>query len=322
MTKRLLSETQDGFETKDIYLFDTPNKMKAILNDIRWKILKKLSREPRFPADLAREMGIHEQKIYYHIHHLIKAGLVKVAFEEEIRGAKARFYTTTEKAFGIELNHTEKGLFFNAKIPANMKLLDFFKEFFSGKSFDGFIVVGDPDPHGPHKTRARDGHYAIYLALFLGQILPPTNKLQVKLDVEARAEKLLEQNLILIGGPAVNLVTQDINSKMKKPVFDNNIEGIAPEANFGRGITSKNTNTFYAQNNIGIIFKEQNPFNPSKTIIGFAGQGRRGTKAAILALTNNWEVILTDYISGPFRTVVEGYDKDGDGDIDSIEILE
>ncbi|HUT79731.1 MAG TPA: helix-turn-helix domain-containing protein [Candidatus Bathyarchaeia archaeon] len=322
MKKKLLTETKTAKFVKEIFMFDEPEKMKAILNNIRWTILEKLSKEPKFPANLAREMNMHEQKIYYHIRQLFAADLIEVAYEEEIRGAKAKFYKTKEKTFGIELEPSERGIQFSTQSNINKELQVFFHEFYDDGKFNGIIVVGDPDPHGPHKTWARDGHYAIYLTMFLGQFLPYSEKMLVKLDVEVRAEKILDQNMILIGGPAVNLVTYDINSKLKQPAFDKQIKGIAPEANFGRGITSNNPNIFYSQNTMGIIFKEPNPYNPEKTIIAFAGQGRRGTKAAILALTNNWKTLLKDYQKGTFRTVVEGFDLDGDGTVDSVEILE
>ncbi|NHJ86187.1 MAG: S-layer protein [Asgard group archaeon] len=322
MKKKLVTETDEGLASKDILIFNEPSEMKAILHDIRWTILQKISKEPKFAAELARELNLHEQKIYYHLRQLSKANLIKVAYEEEIRGAIARFYTINESSFGIELNPADKGFISQSVSQVDEKLHLFFKEFQREGSFDGLVVVGAPDAHGPHKTWARDGHYAIYLAMFMGQILKSTEELYVKLDVEVRAEKALDQNLILIGGPAVNLVTQDINAKMKKPAFDNHIQGIAPDARFGRGITSRDPKIFYSQNNVGIIFKAKNPYNPEKTVIAFAGQGRRGTKAAILALTNNWEKILKDYSGGSYRLVVEGFDLNGDGTVDSVEILE
>ena len=322
MPKKLLTETKTGTATKNIRIFKDPEKMKPILNATRWEILKLLSQKPRFPAEIAREMGLHEQKIYYHIRQLIDAKLVKLAHEEEIRGAIARFYTTTEEAYGIELNPKDTGVEYRLESQIDSSLLKFFKEFSTNGLFNGSIVVGSPEAHGPHKTWAIDGHYAIYLGMFIGQFLPPKEDLYVKLDVEIRAEKSLDQNLILVGGPAVNLVTQDINTKMEIPAFDKEIKGIAPEAKFGRGIISTKSNKFYTKNTQGIIFKTPNPFNPLKTVIAFAGQGRRGTKAAILALIKNWDTILKSYQDGPFRKVVEGYDLDGDGRIDSVEIKE
>ena len=128
MKKKIVSKTKDGYAAKDILMFKNPNEMKAILHDIRWTILQKLAKEPKFPADLAREMGLHEQKIYYHIRQLIEAGLVTIAFEKEIRGAKARYYKTTEKAYGIELSSQDAGLHFNSQTTIDETLQKFFKE--------------------------------------------------------------------------------------------------------------------------------------------------------------------------------------------------
>lgn len=322
MTRKLVKKTEAGLSAKDIKVYKNPDEMKALLNKTRWKILHLLARQPMFPAEIARVMELHEQKIYYHINKLVEADLIKVAYEKEIRGAKARYYTTTEKAFGIELEPNNYDVILDAKIETNEKIWEFFEEFSKNNHFDGLIVVGSPEAHGPHKTWARDGHYAIYLAMFLGKYIPPTDNLYVKLDVEVRSEKKLDNNLILVGGPAVNLVTRDINSKMSFPAFDNHIQGIAPDARFGQGIPSQKDDIFYSQNNIGIIFKTPNPFNEKKTVIAFAGQGRRGTKAAILALVHKGNEILKDYSGGSFRKIVEGYDLDGDGRIDSVEILE
>lgn len=320
--RKLLIASNHGFVTKDIKMFTNPEEMKAIFSDIRWEILKKLAENPKFPAELAREMDLHEQKVYYHIRQLINAGLIKVVQEEEIRGATARYYKTEHKVFGIELEDDTEGEPFSLQKTIDKRLVKFFQEFSKKQYFNGYMVVGSPEAHGPHKTWARDGHYANYLSMFIGQFLLPPKELYVKLDVEIRAERKLEQNLILVGGPAVNLVTKDVNAKLKQPVFDNHIQGIAPDAIFGRGITSKKPHKFYSQNNMGVIFKTINPFNPEKTVIAFAGQGRRGTKAAILGLTANWQEILRDYDGGEFRRVVEGFDRKGDGTIDSVEILE
>lgn len=322
MSKKLLTDTKTGTAAKNIHMFQDPEKMKPILNSTRWEILKSVAQKPKFPAEIAREMGVHEQKIYYHIRQLLEANLIKVVYEEEIRGAIAKFYTTTEEAYGIELKPNDVGLEYRLESHIDTSLINFFKEFSMNGLFNGTFVVGSPEAHGPHRTWAIDGHYAIYLGMFIGQFLPPKKEMYVKLDVEIRAEKALNQNLILIGGPAVNLVTQDINTKMTIPAFDKEIKGIAPEAKFGRGIISSNSDKFYSKNTHGIIFKTQNPFDTSKTVIAFAGQGRRGTKAAILALIKNWDEILKDYQDGPFRKIVEGYDLDGDGSIDSVEIKE
>ena len=72
-------------------------------------------------------------------------------------------------------------------------------------------MVGSPKPHGPFKTSARDGHYAAHLALFLGQFAKMPQEFAVKLDVDVKAGKEEKNNLIFVGGPGTNLLTQEIN---------------------------------------------------------------------------------------------------------------
>ena len=57
------------------------------------------------------------------------------------------------------------------------------KEFIDQENkFDGLIIVGSPNPHGIFKTSARDGHYAIQLAFFLGNVCNLPSGFVVKLD--------------------------------------------------------------------------------------------------------------------------------------------
>jgi hypothetical protein len=61
----------------------------------------------------------------------------------------------------------------------------------------------------------------------------------------------------------------------------------------------------------------------SKRVIILAGNKGVGTKACVLALTNYWQKTLRDYEGvEPFARVVQGFDLDGDGKVDSIEVLE
>ncbi|HEY9756107.1 MAG TPA: hypothetical protein V6C97_13150, partial [Oculatellaceae cyanobacterium] len=47
---------------------------------------------------------MHEQKIYYHIRKLEKAGARTVAREENKKGATAKYYKPASPAFGIEFD--------------------------------------------------------------------------------------------------------------------------------------------------------------------------------------------------------------------------
>jgi hypothetical protein len=79
----------------------------------------------------------------------------------------------------------------------------------------------------------------------------------------------------------------------------------------------------YLDENAGIIAKVKNPWDDSKSVIVLAGVRSIGTKACILALTQHHEKILEKYDRHKdFYCVVRGLDRDGDGQLDDIEILE
>ncbi len=186
-------------------------KLKMILGSLSWKILTLLSKKEMYPLEIARQLGMHEQKVYYHIRKLAKAGAITVQREEKKKGAIAKYYKTVSPAFGIEFPFGYQPIQNVCLLSTDKQLQDFFKEFISNGVFDGKIVVGSPQPHGPFKTSARDGHYAAHLALFLGQFAKMPTEFAVKLDVDVKAEKEEKNNLILVGGPGTNLLTQEIN---------------------------------------------------------------------------------------------------------------
>ncbi len=251
---------------------------------------------------------------------LVKARAVKVVREEEKKGATAKYYKPISQAFGIELPSEYRTLKRLSLLSLNEKIQKFFKEFIRENSvFDGKIVVGSPTPHGPFRTSARDGHYASHLTFFLGQFTTMPKEFAIKLDVDVKAEKEEKNNLILVGGPGTNLLTQELNEHL--PIKFNmqpSKEGFL----FG-GLVSKNTSRVYNADTVGLIAKIANPWDKTKRIIVLAGNKAVGTKACVLALTNFWEETLKNYDGNKtFATVIQGFDLDGDGKVDSIEILE
>ena len=275
--------------------------IKAVSGSIRLKILNELRKTPSYPNELAKKLGIHEQKIYYHINALKKAGLIRIVKSREIKGAVANYYSVNADAFGIELEGPYEPL--NIR-ESNSSLKKFFKEFNKNGFFNGFIVVGSPLPHGPFKAVARDGHYAGQLGFLLGSLMN-IDRFSMKLDTDLINENKLGENLILIGGPGTNLVTAKINEHL--PVKFN-------EKNYWQSIRD------YTDESCGIIAKIRNPFNEKSTIIVLAGLRVVGTKSASIALEK--EETLKGYEEGEFTRIVRGYDMDGDGHIDSVEIIE
>ena len=170
MDKRLLlREEGNAQKVKEIAMMTDSQDLKLILGKLSWRILALLSKEAMYPLEIARQLGVHEQKVYYHIRKLEHSGAISVEREEKKKGATAKYYRTVSQAFGIEFPQGYKPMQRPSLLAANKQIQSFFKEFInSDGAFEGKIVVGSPTPHGPFKTSARDGHYAAHLTFFLG----------------------------------------------------------------------------------------------------------------------------------------------------------
>ncbi|NWF87451.1 helix-turn-helix domain-containing protein [Candidatus Bathyarchaeota archaeon] len=321
MKKKLLLQEENKIQkVKEIAIVEEPPKLKTVLNKLSWKILTMLYEKEMYPLEIAKKLGVHEQKVYYHIRKLAKAGAITIAKEEEKKGATAKYYKTVSPAFGIELPQGYKPIHKLPLIAVSEQIRNFFKEFIKkDDAFDGKIVVGSPTPHGPFKTSARDGHYASHLTFFLGQFTKVPEEFAIKLDVDVKAEKEEGNNLILVGGPGTNLLTQELNEYL--PIRFNmrsSEEGFL----FG-GLVSRKTSNVYTADAVGLVAKIVNPWDKTKRVIVLAGNKAVGTKACVLALTNFWKKTLKRYNGeDTFATVIQGFDLDGDGKVDSIEIIE
>ncbi|HLG23643.1 MAG TPA: S-layer protein [Candidatus Nanoarchaeia archaeon] len=279
---------------------------KSISSPLAQRIIHLLVKDSMYPIDIAKSLKVHEQKIYYHIKNLEKAGIIKVVRKETKQGATANFYSVSEPAFVIKFKDFEV----TSKIGQIRNESEFLQPFIVDGQLNAMIIVGSPDPHGPDKARSRDGYYGMDLALFLGTFLNYVPRFNVKLDTEVRDEDL-GNNLILIGGPVVNKVTEKVNSKL--PVrFENGV------------IKSEISNEVYPQDECGIIVKAKNPFNKEKSILVVAGKRFSGTRAAIIAFLKGYDRITSGNLHNPNikAKVVEGIDLDSDGIIDDIEFRE
>lgn len=278
----------------------------SLSSELAQKILHLLAKEPMYPIDIAKSLKMHEQKIYYHIRNLERAGIVKIARKESRQGATANFYALSEPAFVIKFKDFES----TSKIAQIRNESEFLEPLIKDGQLDALIIVGSPDPHGPDKARSRDGYYGMDLALFLGTFLNYVPKFNVKLDTEVREDDL-SNNLILIGGPVVNKIVEKVNSKL--PIrFENG------------NIKSEISSESYPQDECGLIVKAKNPFNREKYILVVAGKRFSGTRAAIIAFLKGFKKITQGNVHNPniLAKVVEGIDLDSDGIIDDIEFRE
>lgn len=279
-------------------LMKNPTDLKKILAGTRWKILKEIAKDPGYPAEIAERMDMDPQKVYYHINELRKTGVIKVARTKEIRGATARIYRAVSPALSIILKDD-----WQKKTSKDVVKPDFLKDFYD-EGFNAKIIVGSPDPHGPHNARARDGYYVGDLAMYLGSLTSQT-KVCTRLDTEIR-EKELEENLVILGGPIVNRVMAKVNEDLPVKISEGAVNKIKSE------LTGKE----YSED-MGMIVKESNPWKKDKEMLVIAGNSRNGTKGAIIGLIEFGE----RFEKKPAK-VVEALDLDGDGVADSAEIKE
>ena len=190
----------------------TPYRLKSMSSPLAQRILRKLAENPSYPKEIAVQLKVHEQKVYYHIRKLEKAGIIQPTKTEKRQGAVARYYTLTQPSFAVRFKDFQT----TQKISYSSSESEFLEPFIQDGELNALIIIGSPDPHGPEKARSRDGYYGMDLALFLGTFLNYIPELNVRLDTEVR-ESDLKNNLIILGGPIVNGVTARINDKL--PIY-------------------------------------------------------------------------------------------------------
>jgi DNA-binding transcriptional ArsR family regulator len=303
---KLLKEQTVSLPAKELNF----SQIKPLTSKLAQRILSLLAEKPLYPKAIAKELSVNEQKVYYHIRNLEAAGIVEVSKSENVGGAIANFYSLTFQSFVIKYGEW--------KVASKIQELEekprsFMEPFIEDGTLNAVIIVGSPDPHGPEKARSRDGYYGIDLSLFMGTFLNYVPDLNVKLDTEVRTEDL-EKNLILIGGPVVNSITERINNQL--PIK------FIKEENWK--VKSSISGREYLSDEIGIVVKIKNPFNPKKYILLVAGKRHTGTRAVIIAFIKHFSEVIKGNSLNPklFARVVEGVDLNSDGMVDDVEFQE
>lgn len=296
--------------SRTAHIAEKPDAIAAATHPVAWRILGELAKSPDYPSALAKRLRVHEQKVYYHINRLREAGLLRVVREEQGQGAPAKILAPSAEAFALVLPGS--GSASTDLAPLSGPLRAFLGDFAKDGMLDAWMVLGAPTPHGPFLTAARDSPYAAQLGLFLGRYFGLRRGLAVKLDTEVKAEGLEKGNLIVIGGPVANIVALDLNPKLAV-TFD--------WSQVWR-LRSTGTGKTYADETVGIVAKVPNPWKAGAWILEVAGLRYPGTIAALLAVTDYAEVLLRGYEGGELYRVVQGWDRDGDGRLDDIQVLE
>lgn len=280
--------------------------LNALSDSTRMEILRILSREPSYPAEVARELDLSKQQAHYHFEKLRESGLLEEERTEKRSGGTATFYSPSEDAYILDLGvEGEKVQFSN-----DDKTREFLHPLVQEADLEGKIVVGSPDQHGPDSVRARDGHLAGEIALKLGNYAGDEST-AVKLDTEVARENLFDQNLLMVGGVLTNTVTRRFNDEF-------------PVSFTGESFPYHRLETpdsEYSEPVIGVVEKASNPESDQCSLYLVAGIRSQGTKAAVLAF-KDLENLVSGDVGEDFYAVVEGKDMDGDGEIDSYSIRE
>ncbi len=278
-----------------------PEAVRAISSRTAVKILKELAK-PTYASDLAARLGINEQNVYYHIRRLRKFGLLDLVREEERGGAIAKVYRAKAGIVAVKLFDTESERKISGRVEPGP-----LRPFISNGRLNAEIVIGSPEPHGKYRSPASDGFVAIALAMFLGSFLREIRFPVYKLDTQVR-EVDLRGNLILVGGPKANMISNSVNNEMPARFEFSESR---------REWLIKSRTRVHAGKRIGLIVKERNPFNPESSVLLLAGTGFRGSAAAVIGLQK-----YLNLLKDSRALIVAGLDSDADGIIDDCELLE
>ncbi len=267
MAEKIIVDTEikESFKAREL---KKAEDLKILSDKTRLKILKTLSQKAFYPRGLSIKLGLHEQKVYYHLHLLKKHGFI----EEEKSESNLKRYKTKPVAYSLIPKFAEKTEN-NLKnfFPSPPKIL---KGFTKEGEINSKIIVGATYPHGKFKKGSKSGYLSGEIAALLGKYGASKEKL-IYTDEEL-TEKEKKDNLIIISGLYVNTLQGEVNGSL--PIrFDEN----------GAKIISTISGEEYVDPDCGFICKSINPFDKEKEIIVIAGLESISTRAEVFAFKYN-----------------------------------
>jgi DNA-binding CsgD family transcriptional regulator len=309
--KLLLDPASSEGIAKRVLVSERPDEFRPASGKLGQKILALLSTGPKYPAEIARSLGVYHQTVYYHMGRLERSGLIVRTRTQVIRGGEATLFALSSDGYAVEFPVKGERVATPTTLSRSRILGQFLKEFIRDGELDAWVVVGSPIPHGESGTQARDGHYAVQLGFALGQFVRLPARFPVKLDVDVKAEKLTGSNLIIVGGPRTNVIAEEINPHL--PIR-------FKEGGFWGSIVDEGGRTYNSELDC-IVAKTRNPWKAESTCLLAAGLTGAATKAAIIGVCNEADKVFKGYLEGDFASVLRGVDRDGDGKVDSVEVL-
>lgn len=306
-----LIENNNGKQVAYNSILLNPEGLSLFGSKLPLRIIKELSKNPSCAMDLSRKLEEHEQKIYYHLRRLEKAGIITLLRTERRYGMLAKIYGTVAPIISLKLYEDSHALLNNNGPLRDPRVVKFLEPFVKDGRLNGLVIVGDGYSHGRFDKGAREGAHTFDFALFLGNFLNEMRFPHYKLDTEMN-NKDLKENLILIGHPQTNIIIDKVNEHL--PIYFDEKDDW--------NIKSRLTKTTYSDPRHGMIVKIQNPFNKRKSILVLGGR-TRGTRACIIAFTKYIKNLSSAFLPGKdFVKVVKGFDSQGDRIIDDVKFVE
>ncbi|MDG7026779.1 MAG: winged helix-turn-helix transcriptional regulator, partial [Nitrososphaerota archaeon] len=132
MTKEkiLFDPRSEAGLAKRVLVSDRPDGFRPASGRVGQKVLALLATGPKYPAEMARSLGIHHQTVYYHVGRLEKAGLITRVRSEQIRGGEAKLYALASDGYAVEFPVRGEPLPSLRSSGRSRALGRFFKEFF------------------------------------------------------------------------------------------------------------------------------------------------------------------------------------------------
>mgnify|MGYP003884719139 CR=1 FL=1 len=92
---------------KAVYILDDPEKILLLADFTRWEILRLLSIRPMTEAQMSKLLGLTRAAVGYHLHQLLKAGLIRIEkTEPEEHGILQKFYSPVATLFIVDPDRT------------------------------------------------------------------------------------------------------------------------------------------------------------------------------------------------------------------------
>ncbi|MBN2331118.1 MAG: helix-turn-helix domain-containing protein [Candidatus Aenigmarchaeota archaeon] len=305
----LLESGEDGKRAYKSLVVD-PNKIGVLSSPLAVRMVQELTRQPGCALDIARSMQEDEQKVYYYLKKLEKAGIVRLSKTERRHGMTAKIYDAIAPVISVKL-HEDGHEIPDEKITHDPAMLKFLSPFIRDGKLNAVIVIGDPYSHGRFDKASHEGPYAFDFGIFLGKIIKNVDFPHYKLDTEV-SEEDLKNNLILIGNIKSNVVIDKMNHAL--PVYFDSEDDFK--------VVSKHTGKSYKDPRTGVILKFDNPFGKGKKVLIIGGIGSRGSRSSVIALTQRFKDLADGNDDGEMFRVFRGCDRSGNRVIDDVDIME